>query len=99
MKTEKTSHPDEAALLRHAAADGSRSEAALTRRHLATCGACRRRFATTRRIHAGLAAIGAAERRQAKKAAGASRVAAYRRSVSELFGQARVAALAGEEIL
>jgi tetratricopeptide (TPR) repeat protein len=99
MKTAKTSHPDEAALLRHAAADGRRGEAAATRKHLDSCAACRGRFATTRRMHAGLVAVGAAEKRRARKPAPDGRVAGFRQAVGQLFVLSREAAQAGEKIL
>ena len=99
MKTTKTSHPDEAALLRHAARDEARSDAAATRRHLASCARCRKRFETTRRLDAGLVAVGAAERRRAREAVPSSRADAYRDLVARLFEQARPAERAAQAIL
>lgn len=99
MKTAKTPHLDEAALLRHAAADESRTGAAATRKHLAACAACRKQFEASRRIHVGLTAIGAAEKRRAKGAASAVRISAYRETVGQAFAESRQAERAADKIL
>ena len=96
MKTAKTSHPDETALLRHAAADLSRSAAASTRKHLSSCAACRKRFATTQRIHRSLEAIAAQEKRSTQRSVPVTRMAGYRETVGELFSGVRQGERAGE---
>jgi tetratricopeptide (TPR) repeat protein len=99
MKAARTSHPDEEALLRHAAAGESRTEAVATRRHLAACAACRKRLTTSQRIHAGLTAIGVMEKRRAKKPATTARTAAYRETVGRFFGESLQGARGGETVL
>ena len=99
MKTAKTSHLDEAALLRHAAADQSRADSAVTQKHLARCAPCHKRLDTFRRIDAGLTAIGTAERRKMKKAIDAHNVAEHGPSLERIFSEGREAERAAEEIL
>ena len=99
MKTAKTFHLDEAALLRLAAADERRTDAAATRKHLAACAACRRQFEASRRIHAGLTAVGAAEKRRPKGPASTVRISAYRETVGQVFAESRKAEEAAELVV
>ena len=99
MKTAKTMHLDEAALLRFAATDDGRVARHAAQKHLVACGPCRKRLETFRKVHEGLTTIGAAERRRTRRPAAAARVAGYQEELGRRLDEGRTADRAAEEIV